>query len=317
MSVTLLPAALARGMRLVAECYVKNLTRRGRRVTGAIAEAQDSMGRTIKIRIQANHVFVCAGAIHTPALLRRSSITKNIGNTLRLHPTIKVIGRFDHTVNAHESRLPLYAVSEFMPDLRLGGSMFNPGFFGMSLAEDWSQRAALLPEFNRCGMYYAMARGQGTGYIRPIPGTREPFVSYSLTKEDWQNLKMGVVRLAEIMFAAGAELIFPSIADHPGWTTAKQAKSEFEAVSLSREKTSLMTIHLLGSCPPGENADLCATDSFGRVRGFENLIVADASQIPKAPGVNPQATVMALAYRAAEAFLNRSSMATRREACRN
>jgi len=33
------------------------------------------------------------------------------------------------------------------------------------------------------------------------------------------------------------------------------------------------------------------------VHGAENLYVADASLIPEAPGVNPQASVMALARR--------------------
>src|SRR5436190_4372226 len=37
---------------------------------------------------------LCCGATQTPALLRRSGITKNIGNTLQLHPTVKVAARF-------------------------------------------------------------------------------------------------------------------------------------------------------------------------------------------------------------------------------
>jgi choline dehydrogenase-like flavoprotein len=61
-----------------------------------------------------------------------------------------------------------------------------------------------------------------------------------------------------------------------------------------------MTIHLFGSCPMGEKEDACPVDSFGRVHGFENLVVADASIIPEAPGVNPQATIMALGFRNAE-----------------
>ena len=67
-----------------------------------------------------------------------------------------------------------------------------------------------------------------------------------------------------------------------------------------------MTIHLFSSCPSGENTDRCATDSFGRVHGLENLFNVDGSQIPEAPGVNPQGTIMAIAFRNAEAFLAES-----------
>jgi choline dehydrogenase-like flavoprotein len=66
---------------------------------------------------------------------------------------------------------------------------------------------------------------------------------------------------------------------------------------------SLSTVHAFSSCPLGEDPQHCAADSFGRVRGFRNLYIADASLIPDSPGVNPQGTVMALALRNARAFL--------------
>ena len=44
-------------------------------------------------------------------------------------------------------------------------------------------------------------------------------------------------------------------------------------------------------------------DSFGRIRGMTNLRVNDASLLPDAPGVNPQAAIMTIALRNAEHFL--------------
>ncbi len=44
-------------------------------------------------------------------------------------------------------------------------------------------------------------------------------------------------------------------------------------------------------------------DSFGRVHGTRNVFVNDASLLPTAPGVNPQATIMAIAVRNARRFL--------------
>ena len=55
----------------------------------------------------------------------------------------------------------------------------------------------------------------------------------------------------------------------------------------------------------GEQGEAAAVDSNGRVHGVENLYVSDASAIPDSPGVNPQATVMALALRAARRYLAR------------
>ena len=40
----------------------------------------------------------------------------------------------------------------------------------------------------------------------------------------------------------------------------------------------------------GEDLNLCAADSFGKVHGHHNLFVNDASLLCTAPGVNPQGT---------------------------
>ncbi len=53
----------------------------------------------------------------------------------------------------------------------------------------------------------------------------------------------------------------------------------------------------------GEDRSKCATDSFGRVHGFKNLYVSDASLLCTAPGVNPQGSIMALARRNVMKFL--------------
>jgi len=56
-------------------------------------------------------------------------------------------------------------------------------------------------------------------------------------------------------------------------------------------------VHAFSSCPMGERRDRCAADSYGRVYGYRNLRINDASMLPDSPGVNPQATVMAMARR--------------------
>ena len=58
-----------------------------------------------------------------------------------------------------------------------------------------------------------------------------------------------------------------------------------------------MTVHLCSTVPMGEDRSTAAADSFGRLHGADNMHVNDASLLPDAPGVNPQASVMAIATR--------------------
>ncbi len=315
MAVTLLPRAVARGMRLLAHTRVTRLVIKDGRVREVRAVAQTSTGEQAPVRVRAGLVFSCAGAIHTPALLQRSGLRHRIGETLRLHPTIKVTAVFEDPIDAHLSRLPLVAITEFMPDQRIGGSVFTPSVFGISLAEDWARRGALMPDWRRCGSYYAMIRPRGGGKITALPFAAEPLVRFALAPEDWRALGQGLSRLGQAMFAAGARRVIPSITGHAGWSEAKEAMQFFDA-PLPKRATNLMTIHLFSSCPPGEHADACGADSYGRVRGIDNLFVADGSLIPEAPGVNPQMTIMALAFRAAEAALAHSGKARAAAAAR-
>ena len=52
-----------------------------------------------------------------------------------------------------------------------------------------------------------------------------------------------------------------------------------------------------GSLPMGEDRTRCAVDSYGRLHGYDNVRVHDASILPKSPGVNPQGTIMAIVRR--------------------
>ncbi|MDH6198220.1 cholesterol oxidase [Mycobacterium frederiksbergense] len=58
------------------------------------------------------------------------------------------------------------------------------------------------------------------------------------------------------------------------------------------------TVHPLGGCLRGE-----ATDAFGRVKGYDNLHVNDASLLPGYLGCNPFMTITALAERNIEAIV--------------
>ncbi|MET0896666.1 MAG: GMC oxidoreductase [Mycobacterium sp.] len=58
------------------------------------------------------------------------------------------------------------------------------------------------------------------------------------------------------------------------------------------------TVHPLGGCVRGQ-----ATDLFGRVKGYDNLVVNDASQLPGYLGCNPFMSITALAERNIEAVI--------------
>ena len=141
--------------------------------------------------------------------------------------------------------------------------------------------------------------------MQAVPGLDAPLVLYRLTDGDLSRLARGLVHLGELLLAAGATELYPSV--HGG----RIARSVDDLVhwwsAVDRVRTNLMTVHLTSSVRMGEDRDATGTDSFGRVWGVGGLRVNDASLLPDAPGVNPQAGVMTIALRNAEHFLATTS----------
>ncbi len=294
---TYIPKALAAGARLVSDCKALRLLYDNGRATGVLVR-HGSTSHTIK----ADNIFLCCGAVQTAALLRRSRITKNVGNNLCIHPMLKVAALFDEVIEAQDQVLPIYQVKEFWPNIAIGGSVFTPGFLAMLLSDNWGTAQNAMREWSRMALYYTATRGMSRGSIRTVPGLPDSvLVRYRLTGADRRNISEGLAHLGEILFAAGARAVYPSLRSHPVLKSADQCRG-FLAKPLSAEAMSLSTVHAFSSCPMGENPDLCATDSWGKVNGFRNLYVNDASLIPDSPGVNPQGTIMAIALRNVDRF---------------
>src|SRR5208283_3903833 len=94
-SVALIPRAEALGVRFLTGCRARLLLKSGHRITGVLAEIKREEGSSDLVRIDADHVFLCAGPTQTPTLLRRSGLKEHIGDSFQIHPMLKVTALFD------------------------------------------------------------------------------------------------------------------------------------------------------------------------------------------------------------------------------
>ncbi len=295
MTETFIPRFLRAGGKILPQTRVSKFHQDG---VKWILEAESNSQNSI--RISAENLFLCAGAIQTPALLRRSGITRNIGDSLQVHPTLKITARFPEPVNAADMGVPVHQVKEFAPLLSFGCSISSPAYIALGLLDHPQAAREVAENWNRMAIYYAMITGEGRGTVRALPGFRDPLVRYALTENDRRNLADGLQKLAEILFESGAIELCPGLA------RSEKMLSRGDADKLPKilpdGLANLMTIHLFSSCPMGEDQSKCAADSFGRVHGFKNLFVNDASLLCTAPGVNPQGSIMGIACRNALHF---------------
>jgi cholesterol oxidase len=104
-----------------------------------------------------------------------------------------------------------------------------------------------------------------------------------------------------------AELRWYAEQSAPAVKSARYVMDQLNRVNLTSYKPEMYrgkdllddtTYHPVGGCPLGT-----ATDAYGRLRGYDNLYVADGSLIPRGIVANPALTVAALSERNIERIL--------------
>lgn len=281
---TLLPRALAAGARVEARRRAERVVLRGGRARGVT---------TATGAIDAENVWLCGGAVGTAALLQRSGIRRRVGAALGMHPTMKLAARFAEPTDA-AADVPVHQVKPAGKKYFFGGSVSRPGQVALTLSDAWQVNRDHIGAWQYMAVYYVALSG-GRGRVVAVPGLRDPVVTYRMSRGDIAALGEGMAELATLLFAAGAEAVYPSVRGCGAIGDPREVGALRAAVTAAR--SSVMTVHLFSTVPMGENEQLCPVDSYGRVRGVSALHVNDASLLPDAPGTNPQATVMAIAAR--------------------
>jgi len=188
------------------------------------------------------------------------------------------------------------------PGMKVLDVACGPGLVALALSDDWDRFGPAITDWRRTAVYYAAITSEGQGRVRAIPGWRDPLVTYRLTRRDRALLGRGLARLALVLLEAGALDVYASFRGAP----LVRARRDLAALqgTFAVGRASVMTVHLCSTVPMGGDDRRSGADSWGRVHGSTNVHVNDASLLPDAPGVNPQASVMALAIRNARHFLD-------------
>ena len=110
-------------------------------------------------------------------------------------------------------------------------------------------------------------------------------------------------KLGKLLFSCGATHIYPSIKGQASFT---QRNFNNIGSNIDKKNLRLFTVHLMGTCPIGNNENACTKEN-GQLKGEENIYISDSSLIPTSLGVNPQGTIMAICRKNAVQFLEKFS----------
>lgn len=258
--------------------------------------------------ISAKVIVVCAGAIHSPALLVRSGLARKLprlGHGFTCHPAIIMVAEHDRTITNFVGHPKSFYLDQFAESDRflLETCMYFPFTTAKAMAGFGEAHSRFMRAFPRLQMILVLACDEVDPHNRvSVDGSGRPVVHYRFTPEVRKGLVQGAVTSAKIFFAAGAVRVHLPVAQIP---TIERAEAErlnhiAEHPDFKPGKISISAAHLQGGCAMGRGLADSVTDAYGRVHGIPWLFVADASLFPNSLEINPYLTIMALADRVAE-----------------
>lgn len=290
-------------------------------VVGVVVVVDEGMTRR-RITIAADRVVVAAGAIESARLLLNSANAHEptgignahdlVGRHLQSHVYAGAIGFFAEVVQDSRGPGPSIATNDHRHDNPgvIGGGMIADDFVPTPLNTwDTLARLGVIPRWGadaKRGMRDLWPRMQMVfGPVQEVPTpdarvTVDPDVldrfgipvarlSGDIHPEDRRGAALLASRAAEWLEASGAERVIRLAADdRPAGPSGGQ--------------------HQAGTCRMGSSPEDSVTDSWGRVWGHPNLLIADGSVHVTNGGVNPVLTIMALAYRNSARFAEEAAL---------
>jgi choline dehydrogenase-like flavoprotein len=270
------------------------------------AEYVDADG--VEHSVRAGVTILCANGIGTPRLLLLSDLGNSsglVGKRLMMHPFGTVVGVFEEDFRAWQGPWGqfIHSLEFYETDPDRGfvrgakwGLQPTGGPFSMTSAYPWGAENAIWGEGFQDAVRARLGHSTMWGLIAEdlpeesnqvvldpvgtdeygIPGAK---IDYRLSENSRRLVEFHQERARESLVAAGAyDVVVAPFIRATGW-------------------------HLLGTAMMGDDPAASVVDAYGRCHDVPNLYVFDGSVWPTSAGMNPTATIAAMALRFADKLI--------------
>ncbi|MFZ0663208.1 MAG: GMC oxidoreductase [Acidobacteriaceae bacterium] len=271
--------------------------------------------------IRARTIILSAGSLGSPTVLLRSGLTNNqIGRGVILHPSMPILGLFDHPINALDGTEASVYVDDRLKD---------SGYAFESMAAEPLYAALMSPgpaiyTFHMLQSYTHLA-GFGVMLVDTVsPQNRlaldsegNPQIAYTLSGKDKRRFREGISQAIRVMFLAGASKVYLSTTenilgrpDHTEsqpavLTNIRQANLVEKNLLFTPNRTIVTSAHMQATDKMGATPRDSVVGQDFHVWGTRNLYVVDGSIFPTSIGANPMQSI----YTFAKIFADRRNNA--------
>jgi choline dehydrogenase-like flavoprotein len=305
-AITFLKDAAERGCHFIDGFEVDRVLHSAQRAKGVVGRKGD-----ITVKIHSKFVVLSCGSISTPALLLKSHMPKlngHVGRHLKLHPVTLVYGVFPNRDVLPSRGSIMTAVSDVVADLdgqgygaKLEIPASHPAMFASTITWDNAQlHKKRMMDWPHTTSIIVLTRDKDSEGKIWVDSTGKARFDWSLGAYDAKSMEKGLEAAIKILLAAGATEVFTSQTELP-FGFSRDPTQSLENVLQSRAfrkfisrvsqigikplKANIFSAHQMSSCRMSSTPDNGAVDPHGRLWGYKNLYISDASVFPTASGV--------------------------------
>lgn len=277
------------------------------------------LGAGETVIIHARTVILAAGALGSPAILLRSGVKNDqIGRGVILHPSMPVLGKFDHTIDVLNGTEASVYVDDHLVDRGYAlESMSAPPIYAAIMSPGPAMHTyRMIRSFrNLAGFGVMLVDTPASTNRLVLDENGEAVIEYQLSEGDKQRFRQGIGQAVRVMFQAGAkEVYLPSTEDILGggdpsqrkpvvFTNIYQADQIEKNLRLIPNRSIVTSAHMqatdkMGAAP---NDSVVARDFH--VWATSGLYIVDGSVFPTSIGANPMQSI----YTFAKIFADRTT----------
>lgn len=295
MDVTYIPLAMQYGAEIRPECFVTQLVKNSAGKISEVIYVRNGQEERQRCRF----VFLCAGTIETARLLLLNGLANSsgqVGRNVMAHPGLQIWGEFDEDIRPYKG-IPGAIISEDMH--RVANADFVGGYLLQSIGV---MPVTYISQMARGRGLWGQALKQAASAYNHVAGINIlgdclPYDFNYLELSDEKDDR-GLPK-PRIYFSNGENE--QRMTDHAN----KVMRDIWDAAGARNVWAFPRNAHVIGTCRMGTDPDRAVVNADGQSFDIPNLYISDNSTFPSALSVNPALTIMALALRTADHFLEK------------
>ena len=280
---------------IIYNCKVEKIISKNGIASEVITKKIDNKFAKFKFK----NLFINCGPINTPSLIIKNNLLNNneINENFEFHINFKILVKFKKEINSNfdgkynpDIPISLYFMREFEKEGALLSCSNTELPYMMATASHFNDDIKKDIYLNR--QHYAMfiyqIKSDSIGKIYNLH--KFPIVKYKFNEKDIDQIKKAILRISNFFLNDEIEFILYPLENSLPIKNTKDA--EILSNDFNYKKLHLVSVHGMSSMR-SNNSSNSPTDYFGKLKGFQNIFINDASILPGNTGESPQASIMA------------------------